>query len=219
MGLFYLLYPMAKDPAFLMYYKQWIVSTAGWDADIRGWYINLLCHQADKPEGIPNDLESIAELAGVKISQYERFKLCWKHTLEAKFKANIEGKLQNGKLAEVINDRKEYSDKQATRGLIGYYIKIAKRDYGISEEQATELYQALEVKEILTKNKKERFLCFKHTLEALLINGNVIVNTNTILTNGEKKSKHNGTRKFSGNFKAQGEELFRQRAIERGEIE
>lgn len=202
---------MAKDPAFLMYYKQWLVSTAGWDADIRGWYINLLCHQADKPDGLPNDLESIAELAGVKISQYDRFDECWKRTLEAKFKANGQGKLINEKQEKVINSRKEFSEKQARRGLIGYFIKLTRQHYEVSEDQANELYRALEFEELLPKPKSERLECYKRTLIAILgnVDVNVIGNTNTggVGANFNKQNKKSNG-KFSGNYNAQGEELY-----------
>lgn len=206
---------MAKDPAFLMYYKQWLVSTAGWDADIRGWYINLLCHQADKPDGLPNDLESVAELAGVKNSQFSRFSECWKRTLEAKFKANEQGKLVNEKQEKVINNRKEFSEKQARRGLIGYFIKLTRQHYTLTEEQANELYRALEFEELLPKAKAERFECYKRTLVAILgnVDVNVIGNVDQGGVGGNHKTKNYGKSEtgFSGNFKAQGEEVLAKR--------
>lgn len=167
---------MAKDPAFLMYYKQWLVSTAGWDADVRGWYINLLCHQADKPAGLPADLESLAELAGVKHSQFSRFSECFKRTLQAKFKATAEGLLQNAKLETVINDRAEFTGKQTERGIIGAFIKRARAEKGISDAQAKQLYPLLAAEKLLSKNKEEREECYKRTLIALLVNVNLIVN-------------------------------------------
>lgn len=207
---------MAKDPAFLMYYKKWIVSTAGWDADVRGWYINLLCHQADKPEGLPSDLESLAEFAGVKISQFDRFRECWKRTLEAKFKKGENGLLLNLVQDKVIKDRKQYTEKQATRGLIGYYIKLARRHLNITEDQAGKLYEALLVEDLNNKNKEDQFLAFKRTLEALMINVdlNVIVDLNKGVLRGNQnfKTKRNGKTESSGyNFAAQGENVFANR--------
>ena len=214
---------MAKDPAFLMYYKQWIVSTAGWDADIRGWYVNLLCHQADKPDGLPNDLESLAELAGVKFSQFERFSECWKRTLEAKFKANEQGKLYNDTQKKVIDNRSAFSEKQARRGLIGYFIKVTRQNFDINEDQANDLYKALELQDLPPKSKEERFECYKHTLIAILgnvdVNGIVIGNKGGVGENKSAKTKTDGyIKKPSGNFKAQGEELFTAR-LARGKPE
>jgi hypothetical protein len=166
---------MAKDPAFLMYYKQWLVSTAGWDADIRGWYINLLCHQADKPEGLPSDLESVAELAGVKISQFKRFEDGWKRTLEAKFKKNKNGNLINQKQEMVLNDRKDYSENQSRRGIIGFFIKNARSTFRITDDQATQLSILLSKEDLVNKTKEERLECYKRTLIALIGNVNVDV--------------------------------------------
>src|SRR6185295_171622 len=108
---------MAKDPAFLFYYKDVLVSCADWDADVLGWYTRLLCHQADKQDGLSPDLESLASMAGVKFSQYERFVSCWKHTLEAKFETNDEGLLINKVQDELLLKRRKYKDNQAKRGL------------------------------------------------------------------------------------------------------
>lgn len=195
---------MAQDPAFLMYYHKWLTSTAGWDADIRGWYINLLCHQADKPDGLPADIESLADLAGVKISQYDRFKLCWKHTLESKFSINDNGLLVNEKQKKIISDRREYANKQSERGVIGYYIKLARRECSISNEVASALYKALEKEKIKEKTKEDALICFKHTLEALMRDINSISNTN-------KNTEYNAATKKSNkpiNFAAQGADFL-----------
>jgi hypothetical protein len=202
---------MAKDPAFLMYYKEWLVSTAGWDADVRGWYINLLCHQADKrtleATGLPNDIETLAELAGVKISQFDRFKECWKRTLEAKFKLAEDGTLINSKMDMVLKDRREFTNKQSIRGLLGYYIKLARKAVDLSDRQAEELYRHLEKEDFPNKNKKERLESLKRTLQAI-INSNVNIDSIS-LTKGEKQIiKNSNGIKFSGNYKAQGEELW-----------
>jgi hypothetical protein len=213
---------MAKDPAVLLYYKDILVSCAGWDEDELGWYFRLLCHQADKPNGLENDIESLASLAGVKFSKYDRFKKCWERTLKAKFKIMPDGFLLNEKLKGIIDARSDYSEKQTTRGIIGYFIKITKNNSEITEEQSKELYKKLEIDNLLDKSREERFICYKRTLIALLGNaiGNAIVNTietkEGLGGNSKQKNKTNG--KFSGNFKAQGEELFAER-VRRGKAE
>jgi hypothetical protein len=120
---------MAKDPAFLLYYKDVLVSCADWDADAFGWYLKLLFHQADKPEGLVDDLESRATMAGVKFSQFERFKLCWERTLKAQFVATPEGLLINKRQAEVLSDRREYTKNQAIRGTVGAFSKKYRSQY------------------------------------------------------------------------------------------
>jgi len=157
---------MAQDPAFLLYYKDILVSCADMDADVLGWYTRLLCHQADKPDGLPNDPESLALLAGVKMSQYERFTSCWKHTLAAKFEANEQGLLQNPAQAGVIEARRDYKNKQSKRGIVGAFIKKIKGAHGFDNEQFKELSHLL-VKSIINENEHEKIeSILKHTLEA-----------------------------------------------------
>jgi hypothetical protein len=176
---------MAKDPAFLMYYKDVLVSCAGWDADVLGWYMRLICHQADKPEGLPNDVESLALLAGVKMSQFARFEACFKHTLKDKFEANALGNLVNTRMSQVLENRKGYSDKQALRGIVGYWIKQARKIGIVDENRLKTLSEALFEEFTIEQTKEEREACFKRTLEAFL--GNANANGNTIVFENEEK--------------------------------
>lgn len=114
---------MANDPAYLMYYKDILVSCADWDADVLGWYTRLISHQADKPEGLPNDLESLAVLAGVKFSQFDRFSQCWQRTLSAEFTATAKGLLVNVVQDGHLSRRRNHKNTQALRGLVGSYTK------------------------------------------------------------------------------------------------
>lgn len=120
---------MAQDPAFLCYYKDILVSTADWDADELGWYMRLLCHQADKPEGlIADDMEALAALAGVKFSLYQKFLSSWKARMSKKFEVNEQGLLVNLKQASTLEDRRKFKEVSAEKGLFGYYVKMAKAD-------------------------------------------------------------------------------------------
>lgn len=131
-----------KDFHFPFQYKEWLVSTSDWDADIRGWYINLLCHQADKGM-LPDDDESLAVLAGVKFSQYARFKNVLKATLKAKFQANAQGMLVNLKLDELLHERKEYLNTKSKSGVIGGLIKKGRVLYPNFEDWETVAEQLL----------------------------------------------------------------------------
>jgi len=126
---------MAKDPAFLCYYKEILVSCADWDADLLGWYLRLLCHQADKPEGLINDIESIAALANVKFKDFSRFSECWKRTLQHMFVVNDKGRLVNLRQETVLSERKEYTKTQAIRGVIGAFIKNNRIDFKLTSDQ------------------------------------------------------------------------------------
>lgn len=173
---------MAQDPAFLFMYKDWLVSTAGWDADVRGWYINLLAHQADKPDGLINDLETLADLAGVKISQYQRFSVCWKDMLSAKFVKNDKGLLINISLSESLDDRRKYKNKQAKRGTVGAFVKKWRTRITLTQEQWNEVAHQM-VTAILDLDKSDLIeKALKHTLGAYAtsIYGNGNANGNNI---------------------------------------
>lgn len=182
---------MAKDPAFLLYYKDILVSCADWDANVLGWYMRLICHQADKPEGLPDDIEALAQLAGVKISQYTLFCECFKRTLQAKFETNALGKLVNKRLSQVLSERGNYVNKQALRGTVGYFIKQAKKQ-GIEDENTLHLLSEALFSEIkLEHTKEERDVSFKRMLKALLVNANAIGNKDEIEIEEKKQSDPN----------------------------
>lgn len=166
---------MAQDPAMLLYYKDILVSCTDWDEDCLAWYIRLLCHQADKPDGLPNDVEKLAILASVKFSNYNRFIECWKHTLSTKFIANDSGLLVDQKQAKILEDRRKYTEKQALRGLVGSFLKKTKH-LQLSEEQEKELSKKLFLEINIQNSSEENNLRFKHTLETLMGNANAIVN-------------------------------------------
>lgn len=170
---------MAQDPAFLMYYKDILVSCAHWEADELGWYLRLICHQADKPEGLPaDDLEGLALLAGVKFSQFERFKLCWQRTLKAKWEKTEHGTLLNLKQDETLEKRRKYHEKQQLRGLIGSFVRRARTYSGLTEAQGKRLSKQLFSLIKMENSKEENELCYKRTLAAYI--GNAIGNGNVL---------------------------------------
>jgi hypothetical protein len=169
---------MAQDPSFLMYYKDILVSCADWDADVLGWYLRLLCHQADKPDGLDDNMESLANLAGVKFSQFDRFKLCWKRTLEAKWRKTAQGNLINLKLAEVIDNRKRFSEKQQLRGLIGFFVKKFRAENSVTEKQGQRFAKMISLCLKLNMTNDEKDNAYKRTLIAFY--ANAIGNGNNI---------------------------------------
>jgi len=141
------------------------------DADARGWYITLLAHQAEKGS-LPDNLEDLASLADVKFSKYNDFTECWKRTLEAKFTKNESGALENLRLKSIIEDRREYSNKQKLRGIVGSLIKKAMQSHKLKKAQITQLSKELFNQELLSKTTQEREICLKRTLEAFISNAN-----------------------------------------------
>jgi hypothetical protein len=126
-----------KDPAFLMYYKDFEISTASWPADAVGWYMRLLCHQADAGV-LPADVGVLASLARVQGDMYGRWCEVWELFLRPKFGAYGTG-VRNERLAQVIAARKASGARAVERGLVGALVKRARRDAAVDDAGARRL--------------------------------------------------------------------------------
>lgn len=63
---------MSKDPAFLLYSKDWLEGTAGLSPGEKGIYIDLLCHQHQK-KSLPAEPHKLAKLCGISVEEF------WQH--------------------------------------------------------------------------------------------------------------------------------------------
>jgi hypothetical protein len=108
---------MAKDFAVLFNIDKWLKATAGMDADARGWYVNLLLHQYDK-NGLPNNVEDLALLAGVRFSEYQRFEQVFEQVLKQKFVVDDDGKLRNPYMTDVLSERVNFQKKRSLAGKV-----------------------------------------------------------------------------------------------------
>ena len=97
---------MAKDPAFLMYYQDWLVGTAFMSFQAKGAYMDILCHMADKGPLKTNDIEKICK---------GNFKEIWPEISE-KFKQKNHFWF-NEKLNEVMQKRKKFSESRRNNRL------------------------------------------------------------------------------------------------------
>lgn len=166
-----------KDPSFLFYYKDFLMDTSGFSAEVIGWYVRLLCHQAEQ-YSLPEDVSDLALLAQVPYDDYPKFQQSWKRTLVAKFGADEEsGRIYNRKLRGVMEKRAAYSNKQKLRGLRGSYSKKIAKEYPQVKDSKSVLDNLID-DNFLKLNENERSVRFKHTLEAIIVNAdvNVIVN-------------------------------------------
>lgn len=62
---------MAKDPAFLMYSKDWIEETADLTPEEKGVLITLRCFQHQRG-GLPNDMTRLSIMVGLPADQFNR---------------------------------------------------------------------------------------------------------------------------------------------------
>ena len=154
-----------RDPAVLFYIDTWLTATAEMDSDVRGWYLNLILHQFDK-KSLPNELEKLASLAGVRFSEFERFKQVFYQVLKQKFKENENGRLENDYAKTILQAREQFKDKRSKSGNVGVIIKIAK-EIGFSETEISELKSTLYLLETNEIEKYKDKQMLKHLLEQM----------------------------------------------------
>ena len=103
---------MAKDPAFLFYYQDFLVGTSFMTNEETGAYIKILCHLADKGE----------------IDKKHMIKICGDQNLfesiKEKFQTNGSGKFFNQRLKEEVLKRKNYSESRK-KNRIGKDISLS----------------------------------------------------------------------------------------------
>lgn len=89
---------MSKDPAFLFYYRDWLVGTATMSLDEKGAMIELLAHLADKGGKLTE--------AQIKKILGRRFKLMW---FKIGFKFEFDGShYSNLKLSGIMEKRLKF---------------------------------------------------------------------------------------------------------------
>ena len=158
-----------KDPAALLYIDTWLTSTAGMDADVRGWYLNLVLHQYDKKD-LPNDIEELAVLAGVKFSEYKRFEHVFEHVFKQKFKINENGRLENEIAKEIIRKRESFVDKRSGAGKMSYFLKYIIKNFKPKKDHLQFIKDNVDLSTIDLKNEQMIKHLFEH-LSELFING------------------------------------------------
>ena len=165
-----------KDPAVLFFINDWLTSTSEMDADCRGWYLNLILHNYDKGD-LPNDIEKLAVLSGVKFSEFERFKQVFEHVLRQKFELKIDGRLCNSKTQNILKSRELFKEKRSDAGKKSYLMKYFYANFPKEAKNKKMLKFVIENinLSIDTKNQTEIEHMFKHLFE-LYINENEIEN-------------------------------------------
>lgn len=154
---------MAKDPAFLFYSTDFYEGTRTMLPEERACYVDLMIYQHQRGP-IPNDLKRVLLYCnGVDEATL-------KATLQAKFKLTSEGWI-NEKLAQIIEERKEYTEGQSKNGTVGQFWKKSKailskkeynqlRDllYNQTKEQIYERIKDLDINEASLKAMLEGLL-------------------------------------------------------------
>jgi hypothetical protein len=117
-----------KDPAALLYIDKWLVSTKGMKGNAKGWYLNLILYQYDKG-CLPNDIEELANLCDVRVSEFEEFKHVFEHVLKQKFKQYEDGNLYNEFANEILKKRETFKNKRSDSGKLSYLLKYFRANF------------------------------------------------------------------------------------------
>ena len=177
-----------KDPALLMYYDVWLTATAEMDSDVRGWYLNLIIHQFDKKD-LPDDLEKLAILAGVKFSEFDRFKQVFEQVFEQKFERNKTGRLENAVAREILRKRESFKEKRSNSGRLSYFLKYVIAHFSPDTELLSFIKTNVDLANIDLKNEASVKQVFEQISE-LYINGDIYcINNNKGVENFEQKKR------------------------------
>ncbi|WP_407324046.1 DUF1376 domain-containing protein [Tenacibaculum maritimum] len=111
---------MSKDPAFLLYSKDFYEGTRMMLPEERACYVDLMIYQHQNGGFIPNDLRRLKMYcSGIDEATLEA-------TLEAKFKLCDKG-WYNERLKKVVEERENFSKKQSINGVVGQFWKRANK--------------------------------------------------------------------------------------------
>lgn len=155
-----------KDPAVLFYISDWLTGTAGMDADCRAWYLDLLLHNYDKGS-LPNDIEKLAVLAGVKYSEFKRFEQVFEHVLKHKFIQNDNGCLIHPKADKILKGREIFKEKRSDAGKLSYVLRYyrEKEKSKMNTEFEKYIKENINLNELDIKNEQMLKQVFKQMFE------------------------------------------------------
>ena len=136
---------MSKDPAFLMYSKDWIEGTAEYMPDEKGVYIDLLCYQHQRG-GLPTDICRLAKMVGLCVEDFSKI---W--VVISKHFKEMDNRLVNQKLIEVMNQRSEKGKINTITGTFAGLLRLGK----YTSKQYKHLKENFKVSDFIQYNKEE----------------------------------------------------------------
>lgn len=162
-----------KDPAILLYKDVWLMATKSMRGNAKGWYLNLILYQFDCGD-LPNDIEELANLCDVRISEFEGFKQVFEQVLKHKFKQNERGRLENEIAKEILKKREIFKDKRSAAGKMSYVLKYYRHNYKITKAFEN-WFKTNVIIDFDIKNEQVLKQVFEQNSE-LYINGNININ-------------------------------------------
>lgn len=118
-----------KDPAFLLYSKDWLEGTSEMTLAEKGAYIDLLANQHQKGS-LPSETKRLCKLARCGESEFSEI---WTEVAK-KFVPYGEGRLVNRKLTDVVTERLEKSKRNKIISALGIAVRQSKLPAEIKQE-------------------------------------------------------------------------------------
>lgn len=147
-----------KDPALLVYTKDFLEGTADLSAEEFGAYTRLIFHQHQRGF-LPNDLKKLARLSGVSLSEFQEI---WKE-INGKFTLcdTVSGTgYVNKRCADEVTKRSLSATLKSIYAIFGNWVKslegIKKNDL----DKIKKLFKAEDFIELPDEKKKEEILKF-----------------------------------------------------------
>lgn len=116
-----------KDPAILFYPANWLMETKGMKPHAKAWYLNLILHHFDQGD-LPSDIDELANLADVRISESILFQQTWEQVLQHKFEQKGNGRITNVAASNILTDREKFVKKRGNAGKISQFTQWMRRE-------------------------------------------------------------------------------------------
>lgn len=142
---------MQKDPAALMYISTYLTTTAEMPGDALGWYTRLIMHHYDKGS-LPKDMEALAMLANVRMSEFTRFQEVFKVYLKHLFTEVGEDRLANIETIRILEARESYKDQKSGGGKIGVFLKYLRKNVTKDEKLLQFIKENVKLTELVDGN-------------------------------------------------------------------
>ncbi len=133
-----------KDPAFLLYSKDWLEGTAEMLPEEKGIYIDLLCYQHQRGS-LPARTELLARMVGIPLIEFEKVWLSIKQKfvpLDQSVNQMVD-RIHNQRLSAVVTERADRGKTNRINGIFGTLC----RQSGLGESAINKIKKAFKCKD------------------------------------------------------------------------
>lgn len=183
---------MAKDPALLLYTKDWIEGTGEMSPSEKGVYIDLLAHQHQKGD-LPSDTSRLCRL--VSLSEND-FLPIWE-TVHKKFELKENGRLHNRRLTETVAKRStKRSTKSHTNSITGRFAVLIRSVEPNFRDEIKKRFKIDDFNHFSTETATERLTEWFAERLTELENATILINNNSIVDSNKEGINNLGKENF-----------------------